>query len=144
MVKTSRSSALSATFRSSPISPKTNITSAGREPTRWPLRHRGKAPWPTRLLALVMRPFPSLGWRASSRMPSLAVYVGACEPGVPERAGGGLGVQLRERFVVGLARGMLKDASDVGLALDRQVRGSRPWLLGALRDLSIRGTIGWP
>ena len=56
-------------------------------------------------------------------MPSLAVYVGACEPGVPERAGGGLGVQLRERFVVGLARGMLKDASDVGLALDRQVRG---------------------
>src|SRR5262249_55240237 len=32
------------------------------------------------------------------------------------------GVQLRERFVVGLARGMLKDASDVGLALDRHVR----------------------
>ena len=47
---------------------------------------------------------------------------GAREPGVPERAGGGLGVQLRERFVVGLARGMLKDASDVGLALDRHVR----------------------
>src|SRR6516225_9030203 len=40
MLKTSRSSALSATFRSSPTSPKTNITSAGQEPTRWPLRHR--------------------------------------------------------------------------------------------------------
>src|SRR5262245_57516260 len=58
MVKTSKSSALSATFRSSPTSPKTNITSAEQGPTRWPLRERGKAPWPTRLLALVMRTFP--------------------------------------------------------------------------------------
>jgi phosphoenolpyruvate carboxylase len=40
-----KSSALSATFRSSPTSPKTNITSAGLEPTRWPLQRRAKAPW---------------------------------------------------------------------------------------------------
>jgi len=72
----------------------------------------------------------------------VAVHVGACEPGVPERAGGGLSVQLRERFVVGLARGMLEDAGDVGLALDRHVRSrdraprraARPPASGGLRS----------
>src|SRR5262249_39652905 len=70
----------------------------------------------------------------------VAVHVGACEPGVPERAGGGLGVQLRERFVVGLARGMLKNASDVGLALDRRVRSRARAPSARCATSSIRGT----
>src|SRR5262249_15796753 len=84
MVKTFKSSALSATFRSSPTSPKTNITSAGQEPTRWPLRHRAKAPWPTRLLALVMRPFSVPNCRTFSPVPLFARY----SPPIRRRCGG--------------------------------------------------------
>jgi hypothetical protein len=52
---------------------------------------------------------------------------------------------LRERFVVGLARGMLKDASDVGLALDRHVRSRDRAPSARCATSGIRGTsIGRP
>ena len=49
----------------------------------------------------------------------VAVDVGPGEPGVLQRALGDLGVELGQRLVVGLAGGMLVDARDVGLSLDR-------------------------
>src|SRR4029453_11852803 len=59
----------------------------------------------------------------------VAVHVGAAEPGGLQRAPRRFGVELSQGLLVGLARGMLEDTGDVGLALDThgssrvQVRG---------------------
>ena len=64
----------------------------------------------------------------------IAVHVGLAQARVRQRAPGDLRVKLGQRLVVGLARRVLVDPGDVGLALDGHVppqraagaRGGRP------------------
>ncbi len=52
----------------------------------------------------------------------IAVDVVLAEPGIGERALRAFGVQLEQRFVVGLARRMLEDPDDIGLPFDAHRR----------------------
>ena len=48
----------------------------------------------------------------------ISVDVVLAEPGVGERAAGAFGMELEQRLVVGLARRVLENPDDIGLALD--------------------------
>ena len=74
----------------------------------------------------------------------VAVDVVLGEPGVRERAPRDLGVELGDRLVVRLARGVLERADDVGLALDghrRAVLSSSP--LGLTTWSRVPGVPEW-
>src|SRR5438093_3201962 len=56
----------------------------------------------------------------------IAVHVVPGQPRVGQRAPRGLGVELGQRFVVGLSRRVLEDTCDVRLALDAHARPVSP------------------
>src|SRR5712671_3454937 len=78
----------------------------------------------------------------------ISVDVVLGEPGIDERALGAFGMQLKQRLVVGLARRMLEDSDDIGLAfyahrglllpfLRRNARSADGILFGALGQSRI-------